>query len=69
MARGENTLSVRRPQPHTTDPWKEEKEKRVEDKTNEQIRPKKSLALLLKPVSRTQSIIGSVRPFRSIEIL
>ena len=28
----ENTLSVQRPQPHTTNPWKEKKEKTVGDK-------------------------------------
>ena len=28
----ENTRLVRRPQPHATNPWKEEKEKIVEDK-------------------------------------
>ena len=34
-----NTLSIRRPQPHTTHPWKEEKENIVGDKKKEQIRP------------------------------
>ena len=33
------TLSIRRPQPHTTYPWKEEKEKIVGDKKTEHIRP------------------------------
>ena len=33
------TLPIRIPQTHTTDPWKEEKEKIVEDITKEQIRP------------------------------
>ena len=28
----EDTLSVQRPQPHTTNPWKEEKDKTVGDK-------------------------------------
>ena len=36
----ENTLSVQRPQPHTTNPWKEEEEyKIVETKKKEQIMP------------------------------
>ena len=34
-----NTLSVQRPQPHTTNPWKEEKDKTVGDKKKEQIMP------------------------------
>ena len=28
----ENTLLVQRPQPHTTNPWKEEKDKTIGDK-------------------------------------
>ena len=32
------TLSIRRPQPHTANPWKEEKEKIEGDKKKEQIR-------------------------------
>ena len=34
-----NTISIRRPHPHTTNLWKEEKEKTVEDKMTEQNTP------------------------------
>ena len=37
LGESENTLSVQRPQPHTTNPWKEEKDKTVGDKKKEQI--------------------------------
>ena len=48
----EDTLSVQRPQPHTTNPWKEEKDKTVGDKKERADHANwKSLALLLKPVS------------------
>ena len=33
------TLSVGRPQPHTTNPWKEEKDKTLGDKKEKQIMP------------------------------
>ena len=32
LGESEDTLSVQRPQPHTTNPWKEEKDKTVGDK-------------------------------------
>ena len=58
----ENTLSVERPQPHTTNPWKEEKDKTVGDKNERADHAnKKTLALLLKPASPKTSNTGSLR--------
>ena len=46
----EDTLSVQRPQPHTTNPWKEEKDKTVGEKRERANHAnRKALALLLKP--------------------
>ena len=59
------TLSVQRPHPHTTNPWKKEKFKIVivkKERTDHANR--KALALLLKPVSRTPSNTGSLRSFQ-----
>ena len=48
----ENTISVRRPQPHTINPWKEEKDKIVGDKKERAGHAnKKALAVLLKLAS------------------
>ena len=61
----ENTLSVQRPQPHTTNPWKEEKEKIVGDKKERaDLANTKALALLLKHASPTPSNTGSQRSFQ-----
>ena len=58
----ENTLSIQRPQPHTTNPWKEEEDKIVGDKKERADHPnRKALALLLKPASLTLSNTGSLR--------
>ena len=58
----EKTLSVRRPQPHTTNPLKEEKYKIVGDrKEREDHANRKALALLLKPVCPTPSNTGPLR--------
>ena len=60
-----NTLSVRRPQPHQTNPQnEEEKGKRAGDKkwASSQAN-KKALALLLKPASPTPSNMGAIRSF------
>ena len=46
---------IRRPQPHTTNPWKKEKEKIVGDKKKELIRPTGSIGSALKPASPTAS--------------
>ena len=35
----ENNQLIRRPEPHTTNPWKTEKDKIVGDKNEGQIRP------------------------------
>ena len=62
---GEKTLSVQRPQPHTTNPWKEEKDKTVGDKKERADHAnRKALALLLKPASPTPSNTGSLRSFQ-----
>ena len=63
------TLSVQRPQPHTTNPWKEEKDKIVGVKKERADHAnRKALALLLKPASPTPSNTGSLRSFqRDIE--
>ena len=59
------TLSVQRPQPHTTNPWKEEKDETVGDKTERADHAnRKALGLLLKPVSPTPSNTGSLRSFQ-----
>ena len=61
----ENTLSVQRPQPHTTNPWKKEKDKTVGDKRERADHAnRKALALLLKPASPTPSNTGSLRSFQ-----
>ena len=53
-------LSVRRPQPHTTIPLKEEKDKIIGDKKERADRAnRKALALLLEPASPTPSYTGS----------
>ena len=46
----ENTLSVQRPQPHTTNPFKEEEEDKIVGDTKERSdhANRKALALLLK---------------------
>ena len=57
----EDTLSVQRPQPHITNPWKEEKDKTVGDKKERADHDnRKALALLLKPASPTPSNTGSL---------
>ena len=59
------TLSVKRPQPHTTNPWKEEKDKTVGDKKERADHAnRKVLALLLKPASPTPSNTWSLRSFQ-----
>ena len=59
------TLSVQRPQPHTTNPWKEEKDKIVGVKKEKADHAnRKALALLLKPTSPTPSNTGSIRLFQ-----
>ena len=61
----ENTLSVRRPQPHTINPRKEEKDKIVGDKKERADHANRNaLALLLKPGSLTPSNTGSLRSFQ-----
>ena len=60
----ERTLSIQRPQAHTTNPGKEKKEKIVGDKNKEQIRPTGSIGELLKPASPTPSNTGSLRSFQ-----
>ena len=60
-----NTLSVQRPQPHTTNPLKEEKDKIVGDKKERADHAnRKALALLLMPASPTPSNTGSLRSFQ-----
>ena len=57
----EDTLSVHRPQPQATNPWKEEKDKTVGDKKERADHAnRKALALLLKPASQTPSNTGSL---------
>ena len=61
----EDTLSVQRPQPHTTNPWKKEKDKTLEDKKERADHAnRKALALLLKPASPTPSNTASLRSFQ-----
>ena len=61
----EDTLSVQRPQFHTTNPWKEEKDKTVGDKKEQADHAKrKALALLLKSACPTPSNTGSLRSFQ-----
>ena len=62
----ENTLSVQRPQLHTTNPWKEEEEDKIVGDTKERSvhANTKALALLLKPASPTPSNTGSLRSFQ-----
>ena len=58
----EDTLSVQRAQPNTTNPWKEEKDKTVgEKKERADHANRKALALLLKRTSPTPSNTGSLR--------
>ena len=60
----ENTLSVQRPQPHTTNPWKEEKDKTVGYKKERADHAnRKAVALLLKPASPTPLNTASLRSF------
>ena len=59
-----NTLSVRRPQPHTTNQLKEEKDKIGDKKERAYHANRKALALLLKPASPTLSDTGSLRSFK-----
>ena len=62
---GWDTLSVQRPQPHTTNQWKEEKDKTVGDKKERGDHVyRKALALLLKHASPTPSDTGSLRSFQ-----
>ena len=50
------TLSVQRPQPHTTNPFKEEKYKTVGDKKKRADHAnRKAMALLLKPTSHSNT--------------
>ena len=59
------TQSVQRPQPHTTNPQKEEKDKTVGIKKERADHAnRKALALLLKPASPTPSNIRSLRSFQ-----
>ena len=60
-----NTLSVRRPQPHNTNPQNERRERQNSriQKVSEQQANKKALALLMKPASPTPSNTGSLRSF------
>ena len=59
------TRSVQRPQPHTTNPWKEEKDKTVRDKKERADHAiRKALALLLIPASPTPSNTWSLRSFQ-----
>ena len=61
----ENTLLVQWPQPHTTNPWKEEKDKTVGDrKERADYANREALALLLKHASPTPSNTGSLRSFQ-----
>ena len=61
----EDTLSVHRPQPHTTNLWKEVKDKTVGDKKGRADHAnRKALALLLKPTSPTPSNTGLLRSFQ-----
>ena len=61
----ENTLSVQRPQPHTTNPWKEERDKTVGDKKERADHAnRKALTLLLKPASPTPPNTGPLRSFQ-----
>ena len=59
------TLSFRRSQPHTTNPWKVEKDTIVGDKKERaEHANRKELALLLRPSSLTPSNTGSLRSFQ-----
>ena len=62
----ENTLSVQRPQPHTSNPWKEEEKDKIVGDTKERADHdnREALALLLKPSSPTPSNTGSLRSFQ-----
>ena len=62
------TLSVQRPQPHTTNPRMQEKDKTVGDKKERaDLANRKALALLLKPASPTPSNTGSLRPSKETQ--
>ena len=65
LGESENTINPKAATnlPPTTNRWKEDKENIVEGKNRVQIRNKKALALLLKPVSVTPSNTGSLRTF------
>ena len=57
--------SNQRPQPHTTNIWKEEEDQIVGDtKERADHANRKALALLLKPASPTSSNTGSLRSFQ-----
>ena len=59
------TVSVQRPQPHTTNPWKQEKDKIVGDKKERADHAnRKALAVLLKPASPILSKKWSLRSFQ-----
>ena len=61
-----NTLSVQRPQPHTTNQWKEEEEDKIVGDTKERAdhANRKALALLMKLASPTPSNTGSPISFQ-----
>ena len=62
----ENTPSVQRPQPHTTNPWKEEEEDKIVGDKKERADHvnRKAFALLLQSASPTPSNTGSLRSFQ-----
>ena len=65
IGESENTLSVQRPQPHTTNSWMEEEDKIVGDiKEKVDHANRKALPLLLKPASPTPSNTGWLRSFQ-----
>ena len=55
LEESENTLSVQRPQPHTTNPWKEEDKIVGDKKERADHANRKALALLKNPASPTPS--------------
>ena len=61
----ENTISPKTKTPHNQ-PWKEEKEDKIEGNKKERAQHanRKALALLLKPSSPTPSDTGSLRSFQ-----
>ena len=65
LEESENTLSVQKPEPHTINPRKEEKDKTAGVKKERADHDnRKSFALLLKPASPTPSETGSLRSFQ-----